>query len=148
MKVTIYIDGGARGNPGPAAAGIVISDGDGTALRESGVYIGEATNNVAEYTGLVRALEAALAMEATEVEAYSDSELVVKQMAGEYRVKNKGLIPLYEEATYFSKQFDAFSLTHVRREKNVKADALVNMAIDCRRDVGDELIPTNDEDAQ
>ncbi len=148
MKVTIYIDGGARGNPGPAAAGIVISDGDGTALRESGVYIGEATNNVAEYTGLVRALEAALAMEATEVEAYSDSELVVKQMAGEYRVKNKGLIPLYEEATYFSKQFDVFSLTHVRREKNVKADALVNMAIDCRRDVGDELIPTNDEDAQ
>jgi ribonuclease HI len=148
VKVTIYIDGGARGNPGPAAAGIVISDGDGTALRESGVYIGEATNNVAEYTGLVRALEAALAMEATEVEAYSDSELVVKQMAGEYRVKNKGLIPLYEEATYFSKQFDVFSLTHVRREKNVKADALVNMAIDCRRDVGDELIPTNDEDAQ
>jgi ribonuclease HI len=147
VKVTIYIDGGARGNPGPAAAGIVISDGDGTALRESGVYIGEATNNVAEYTGLVRALEAALAMEATEVEAYSDSELVVKQMAGEYRVKNKGLIPLYEEATYFSKQFDAFSLTHVRREKNVKADALVNMAIDCRRDVGDELIPTDDEDA-
>ena len=147
MKVIIHIDGGARGNPGPAASGIVITDGEGNLLKEAGVYIGEATNNVAEYTGLVRSLEAAVAMGATDVQAFSDSELVVKQMSGEYRVKNKGLIPLYEEAKLLAQKFDVFALTHVRREQNVKADALVNLSIDCRRDIGDELVETDDVEA-
>ncbi len=140
MKVTIYIDGGSRGNPGPAAAGVVITDADGKALKESGVYIGRATNNVAEYTGLVEALKAALVLGATEAEVFSDSELVVKQMMGEYRVKNPGLQPLFAEAQQSARSFESISFTHVRRENNVKADALVNMAMDCQKNVGDDLI--------
>ena len=95
----------------------------------------------------MRSLEAAVAMGATDVQAFSDSELVVKQMSGEYRVKNKGLIPLYEEAKLLAQKFDVFALTHVRREQNVKADALVNLSIDCRRDIGDELVETDDVEA-
>ncbi len=140
MKVTIHIDGGSRGNPGPAAAGVVITDADGQTLKEAGVYIGKATNNVAEYSGLIEGLKAARVLKATDVEVFSDSELVVKQMLGEYRVKNPGLVPLYSEARMLANTFEAISFTHVRREQNVKADALVNMALDCHKNIGDDLI--------
>jgi ribonuclease HI len=140
VKVTIHIDGGSRGNPGPAAAGVVITDADGNALKEAGIYIGKATNNVAEYSGLVEGLKAAAVLGASEVDVFSDSELVIKQMLGEYRVKNPGLQPLFAEAKQFARSFETISFTHVRRENNVKADALVNMALDCQQNVGDDLI--------
>ncbi len=137
--VTIHIDGGSRGNPGPAAAGVVITDAEGNALFEAGLFIGKATNNVAEYSGLVAALKAAAKLGAKEIDLFSDSELLVKQMLGEYRVKNAGLRPFYQEACSLVNQFDRVDISHVRREQNTQADALANMAMDCGDDIGDKL---------
>ena len=136
MKVHAHIDGGSRGNPGPAAAGIVIESEDGQMLYEAGIFLGKATNNVAEYSGLIAALTEAVALGADEIDLASDSELLVKQMAGEYRVKNAGLQPLYQEARQLVRQFSDCEIRHVRRENNVRADSMVNMAIDCMSDVG------------
>jgi ribonuclease HI len=136
LRVTAYIDGGARGNPGPAGAGVVIVDrADGAALYEGGLYLGRATNNVAEYRGLLAALAAAAVLRAEEVEVVSDSQLLVRQMTGEYRVKNAGLQPLHRRAQELAKGFARCGFRHVRREDNVRADELVNMAIDQRRNV-------------
>ena len=138
FRVTVHIDGGSRGNPGPAGAGVVVAAADdGTVLHEAGYYLGHATNNVAEYNALLRGLEAAAALEADEVDVFSDSELLVRQMNGQYRVKNPGLRPLFEEATALAGRFGQFAILHVRREKNKEADRLVNQAINVKRDVED-----------
>jgi ribonuclease HI len=130
--VTVFIDGGSRGNPGPAAAGVVVTANDGRVLHEAGLYLGRATNNVAEYRGLLAGLAAAAALGATRVAVVSDSELLVRQMTGEYRVKNPGLRPLYERACRLADAFTACTFRHVRREQNLRADELVNQALDRR----------------
>ena len=137
LKVTVNIDGGARGNPGPAGAGFVLRAQDGTILRQEGFFLGRATNNVAEYTALLKGLASAMELGAKSVEVLSDSELLVRQMTGVYRVKNAGLLPLFTEAKEISQKFDAFEIHHVRRELNTDADRMVNMAIDQRRHVED-----------
>lgn len=130
MKAIIYTDGGSRGNPGEAGIGIVMENENGEIIREISQYIGKQTNNVAEYKALSRALEAALDMNLKEVICYLDSELVVKQIKGEYKVKNEGLIPLYSMIMPLINKFDRFDIQHVRREHNKKADALANLAMD------------------
>ena len=138
LRVRLNIDGGSRGNPGPAAAGVVIyADDDGTILHEAGIYLGRATNNVAEYSGLVAGLKAAKQLSAAEVVCFSDSELLVKQMNGEYRVRNDGLKPLFAEASALARDFEKFVISHVRREKNKQADSLVNQALNVKRNVED-----------
>ena len=130
MKARLFTDGGARGNPGPAAFAYVLEDSDGAVLEARGEAIGVATNNVAEYTALVEGLARAAAAGVTELEVVSDSELLVKQMRGEYRVKNAGLIPLSLEAASLARAIGRVSYTAVRREENELADRLVNEALD------------------
>lgn len=135
LSVVIHIDGGARGNPGPAAAGVVISAADGVSLHSEGIFLGHATNNVAEYQGLLAGLAAAANLGATEVKVISDSELLVRQMIGQYRVRNAGLLPLYRKAQELLTKFAKSSFQHVAREFNKQADHLVNQAINQRRNV-------------
>jgi ribonuclease HI len=130
VKARLSTDGGARGNPGPAAYGYVLEAGDGTVLDAHGEAIGVATNNVAEYRGLLAGPEAALARGVEEVEVVSDSELVVKQMRGEYKVKNETLRNLVDEAQALESRFRRVTYTAVRREHNELADRLVNEALD------------------
>lgn len=138
LDVIVNIDGGARGNPGPAGAGVVIKDARrGTILYEGGLFLGRATNNVAEYSGLLAGLRAAAELSADTVHVVSDSQLLVRQMTGVYRVKNHGLIPLYEQAKELAGQFEECSFEHVRREHNTAADRLVNQAIDHKTNVAD-----------
>lgn len=128
---TIHTDGGSRGNPGPASVGYVINNDDWDQPVEVGEKLPAATtNNVAEYTALVRALEHARELGIKNVAVYTDSELMVKQVKGIYRVKNDKLIPLYEDLIAHSKQFDSFHIEHVRRELNKRADELCNLALD------------------
>ena len=129
MPAIIYTDGGARGNPGPAGAGAVILQ-DGNVLAEISEFLGTQTNNVAEYTALVLALKKALQLGLADVEVRMDSELIVKQMQGEYKVKNAGLKPLFLEVVNLSKKFSSFHISHVRREENSAADSLANQAMD------------------
>ena len=137
MNVRIHIDGGARGNPGLGGAGVLIeSADDGKTLYETGVYLGKVTNNVAEYRGLLTGLSAAAELKAVDVDVYSDSELLVRQMTGVYRVKNAGLQALYQEARQLVRTFQRCDFHHVRREENTRADSLVNLAIDCASDIG------------
>ena len=137
MNVRIHIDGGARGNPGLGGAGVLIeSADDGKTLYEAGVFLGKVTNNVAEYRGLLTGLAAAAELKAVEVDVYSDSELLVRQMTGQYRVKNAGLQELYQEARQLVRGLARCDFHHVRREENTRADSLVNLAIDCADDVG------------
>lgn len=126
---TIHCDGAARGNPGPAAISFVI-DRPGHAPVEHAETIGTATNNVAEYAALVAALERANELGLKEVSVFSDSELMVKQMNGEYRVKHPDLLPLYEQASGLRRRFPSFTISHVRRELNKRADELGNQALD------------------
>ena len=130
MKAKLSTDGGARGNPGPAAYGYVLESSDGTVLAAHGERIGVATNNVAEYRALIAGLEKALDLGVDEVEVSSDSELLVKQMTGEYRVKNATLRDLWEQASGLARRLGAVSYTAVRREHNELADGLVNEALD------------------
>ena len=135
-RVIIHIDGGSRGNPGPAAAGIVVrAADDGIVLHEAGLFLGKTTNNVAEYRGLLAALEAATRLNFTHVEVFSDSELLVRQMNGQYRVKKPHLRELFEQAKEMTAELEDFTIAHVRREKNTDADRLVNRALDLKRDV-------------
>ncbi len=131
--VVVHVDGGARGNPGPAAAGAVVSAHDGTVLREEHRYLGEATNNVAEYRGLLLGLELAAELGARGVEVVNDSELVARQIGGEYKVKHAGLRPLYLEAMQALRTFDRWSVRSVPRAQNARADELVNEALDAAR---------------
>jgi ribonuclease HI len=127
------VDGGARGNPGPAAIGAVVSDAGGGELLAEGRYIGESTNNVAEYRGLLLGLELARSLGATEVEVINDSELVARQIGGQYKVKNATLKPLFEQAMAELRGFDSWSVRNVPRAQNARADELVNEALDARR---------------
>jgi ribonuclease HI len=128
-RVTVNVDGGARGNPGPAAIGVVLR-GDGEVLEEVGETIGEATNNVAEYRALLRGIELAATHGALELELIGDSELVVRQVEGRYKVKNPGMKELHEEVKRALREFDSWSIRHVRRAENADADRLVNQALD------------------
>jgi len=128
-RLTVNVDGGARGNPGPAAIGVVVRDGN-QVLEEAGEKIGEATNNVAEYKALLRGIELARTLGATELELRGDSELVVRQVEGRYKVKNAGMKPLYQEVMKALREVDSWSISHVRREQNADADRLVNEALD------------------
>ena len=130
MKVVVHVDGGARGNPGPAAIGVVVSDAGGALLEQVGERIGETTNNVAEYRALLRGLELAHALGADEVEVVGDSELVAKQVAGQYKVKHAGLRPLHGEALRALSSFERWQVRTVPRAQNAAADALVNAALD------------------
>ena len=130
MKAKLSTDGGARGNPGPAAFGYVLETEDGTVLAAHGETIGVATNNVAEYRALVEGLRKAGELQVDEVEVVSDSELLVRQMSGDYKVKNEALRRLYEEATALTDGFEKVTYTAVRREHNELADRLVNEALD------------------
>ena len=133
MKATLFADGGSRGNPGPAASGAVLFDESGAVLREVGTYLGVATNNVAEWTGLLTGLEAALELGVDDIAVRLDSELVVKQISGAYRVKNEGLIPLHAKAKILLRKFAHVDVQHVRRKMNAAADALVNQVLDAHR---------------
>jgi ribonuclease HI len=130
VKARLYTDGGARGNPGPAAAAYVLETEDGTVLAAHGERIGVATNNVAEYRALVAGLAKALALGVGEVEVVSDSELLVKQMNGDYRVKNAALIELSLEASRLAREIGRVRYRAVRRAENELADRLVNEALD------------------
>jgi ribonuclease H / adenosylcobalamin/alpha-ribazole phosphatase len=130
LRAKLWTDGGARGNPGPAAYGYVLEADDGTVLAAHGEAIGEATNNVAEYRALVAGLEKAHELGVDELEVVSDSELLVKQMRGEYKVKNEALRELSLQASGLARQLGAVTYTAVRREHNELADQLVNEALD------------------
>jgi ribonuclease HI len=130
VRARLFTDGGARGNPGPAAYGFVLESEDGTVLAAEGGAIGTATNNVAEYSGLIAGLQRAVDLHVPEVEVVSDSELMVKQMRGEYRVKNEALRELYDEATALAHRLGNVEYRHVKRAHNELADKLVNDALD------------------
>jgi len=130
MRVRLFTDGGSRGNPGPAAAAFVLETDDGTVLDARGEAIGVQTNNVAEYTALVNGLRRAAELGASEVEVVSDSELMVKQMRGEYKVRNAALRGLSSEAARLARALGEVRYTAVRREQNELADRLVNEALD------------------
>ena len=132
MKLTVNVDGGARGNPGPAAIGVVVRDESGEILTTFSETIGEATNNIAEYRALLAGIEQAGLLGADWIEIRGDSELVVRQVKGEYKVKNPGIKPLHARVHEALKDFDGWEIEHVRREENAEADALVNDALDGR----------------
>jgi ribonuclease HI len=129
-KVVVNVDGGARGNPGPAAIAAVVQDADGQVLQEKGEAIGRATNNVAEYRALLLGIELASALGATELELVGDSELIVRQVEGRYKVKDPGLRDLHAQVKQALGPFERWSIRHVRREQNAEADRLVNEALD------------------
>jgi ribonuclease HI len=130
VKVVVHVDGGARGNPGPAAGAAVVSTPDGEVLAEAAEAIGVATNNVAEYRGLLLGLRKARELGATEVEVVNDSELVAKQVNGIYKVKHPAMKPLHAQALQTLGEFDRWSIRSVPRAQNADADALVNQALD------------------
>lgn len=132
MKLKTYTDGGARGNPGPAAIGVLICNGEGEILLEHSEVIGEATNNVAEYRALIEGIKRAHELGAKELECHLDSELVVKQLRGEYKLKNYNLQKLYDTVKKAERAFERISYVHLRREEDEirRADQLVNFALD------------------
>jgi ribonuclease HI len=130
QRLVVHVDGGARGNPGPAAIATVVSTPDGEIVEEHGERIGEATNNVAEYRALLLGLDRARARGAREVELVGDSELVVRQVRGEYKVKDDALKALYAKVVKALAEFDSWSIRNVPREENAEADRLVNVALD------------------
>ena len=129
---TAYIDGGARGNPGPAAYGVVIRTAEGKILAELSKYLGSQTNNFAEYSGLVAVLEYAQKQNLRDIEVFSDSELLVKQMNGLYKVNHPALKKLFDRAKELSRQLQRFSIHHVLRRYNRDADLLVNRVLDAQ----------------
>ena len=129
MAIEVYIDGAARGNPGPAGIGVVIKDGP-KLIEELGAYIGKSTNNIAEYMALVRGLEEVLIRGFRSASFYSDSELLVKQLNGEYKVKHENLVPLHYHVLTLVDRMKDFSIKHVTREKNEHADKMANEGID------------------
>ena len=130
MRVVVHVDGGSRGNPGPAAVAAVATSPEGEKLAERKAYIGEATNNVAEYRAVLLGLELARELGAEEVEVVNDSELIARQIGGEYKVKHAGLKPLFIEAMRELRGFHKWAVRPVRREQNERADELVNEALD------------------
>ena len=137
MSVTpwkAHVDGAARGNPGPAGVGVVIEDAEGQVVKEIAEPLGRTTNNVAEYTAMIRALEEARALGCSRLAVYTDSELMAHQLNGKYAVKAAHLLPLYQRARLLIQQFDSATITHVRRELNKRADALSNLGADQVKD--------------
>jgi ribonuclease HI len=130
LSVIVQFDGGSRGNPGPAGIGVTLTDEDGTPLYEMGEFLGNCTNNVAEYTALVRGLAAAKVLGATKITVKADSELVVRQINGIYKVKSPDLKPLFQRAMALIEELPDVKIVHVYREKNERADELANMAMD------------------
>ena len=128
-KISLYVDGGSRGNPGPAGIGAVMLDEKGATIREYNKYIGITTNNVAEYNAVIYGLQEALIERADAIELYLDSELVAQQLKGEYKVKNANIRPLFEQALHLISGFKKCAITRIDREKNKRADKLVNKAI-------------------
>ncbi len=129
-NMLIWIDGAARGNPGPAAIGVVIKDEQGAVLARLSQCIGKTTNNQAEYRALIAALEKAVKLGARKVSVYSDSELVVRQITGRYRVKKEELKPLFQKVTRLQGRLENFSISHIPRSRNAAADGLANEALD------------------
>jgi ribonuclease HI len=129
-RLTVNVDGGARGNPGPAAIGAVVRNSDGEVLEGVGERIGRTTNNVAEYRALLLGIERASALGASELELVGDSELIVRQVKGEYKVKDAAMRELHAQVKRALEPFDRWSIRHVRREENADADRLVNEALD------------------
>jgi len=130
LKLVVNVDGGARGNPGPAAIAVVVQGSDGEVLEERGERIGHATNNVAEYRALLLGIERAAALGASELELVGDSELVVRQVKGEYKVKDAGMRELHGQVKEALQGFEGWTIRHVRREQNAEADRLVNQVLD------------------
>ena len=130
MKLVLHVDGGARGNPGPAAIGVVVSNPDGGVVDELSERIGPATNNVAEYQAVLRGVDRARELGATEVEIVGDSELIARQLTGTYKVKHPAMRPLHQQAIAALSGFDRWSIATVPRAENSRADALVNAALD------------------
>ena len=130
LRLVAYADGASRGNPGPASFGAVVLDLDGQELQALGGQIGRNTNNVAEYQGAIAAVEAALELGATELELHLDSQLIVRQVEGRYRVRNAALKPLFNKLVALLDLLDGFKIRHVPREQNTRADALANAALD------------------
>ncbi len=127
---TLYCDGAARGNPGPASAGAVLKNEKGEIIDEVSEYLGETTNNQAEYQALILGLKKAIKHQVEKLEVYLDSELVVKQMNRLYKVRHPAMLSLFEEAVILSRKFSSVKISHIRREKNSEADLLANLAID------------------
>ncbi|NTW27936.1 MAG: ribonuclease HI family protein [Coriobacteriia bacterium] len=136
MSAVLRTDGGSRGNPGPAGAGFVI-ERDGEIICRGGRFLGSQTNNVAEYEAMIWGLENVAALGFDQVTVYADSELLVKQINGQYRVRNENLRPLFVRAAALLRAFRSSKVVHVRREQNVQADAMANAAMDSRGTVGD-----------
>ena len=134
-EVIVYTDGASRGNPGPAAASFILTDHTGNNLHAKAFFLGQATNNVAEYTAICKALEAARQIGAKELMVFSDSELLVKQVNGQYKVKSEQIRPLFRQAVNLLGQFESWKVQHVTREKNKEADRLVNQALNLEQDV-------------
>jgi len=130
VRLVLHTDGASRGNPGPAGVGVVLSDADGRVLAEVARFLGETTNNQAEYAALLEGLRQALELGAEEVLVRSDSELLVRQILGEYHVRNPKLRPLFETAKELLRRFRSWRIEHVPREANARADELANLAID------------------
>jgi len=139
MRLSAWVDGGARGNPGPAGWGLVLKDAEGRALLRAWGFLGDTTNNVAEYRGLIAALEEALSRGATELEVRTDSELIQRQVTGVYRVRQPHLVPLATAVRELAARLRTFRILHVRREENRDADALANRAMDERRSGREEV---------
>ena len=136
MQCLIHVDGGSRGNPGPAGTGVVLRDAaTGKPMHEAGYFLGNTTNNVAEYRGLIKALQVAAQLHASTVHIHSDSQLLVRQIMGQYRVKAPQLKPLYDQARKALEQFTRWRVDYVPREENTRADELANQAMDARGDV-------------
>jgi len=134
-EIIAHIDGGSRGNPGPAAAGFTLADSAGTQLQAKAFFLGQATNNVAEYTGLVKALEAAKQIGAEQLTVFSDSELLVRQINGQYKVKSELIRPFFRQAVSLLGEFKNWRVRHITREKNEEADKLVNQALNLGSDI-------------
>src|SRR5262245_947676 len=126
----MYVDGASRGNPGPSSIGVSLQDPDGQEIDSISQMIGDATNNVAEYTALVEGLKLALQKKIKEIEIRADSELMVRQINGEYKIKAAQLKPLFQEAKLLTMKFKSFKMMHIPREENTRADELANLALD------------------
>lgn len=138
QEIIIYTDGGSRGNPGPAAAGFVITDKNAKRLCARGAFLGKATNNEAEYIAIIKALEAARQFKAEQITVFSDSELLVRQINGQYKIKSEKLRPLYRRAAELLDEFKNYKIRHIPREKNTEADELVNRALDIKQNITDD----------
>lgn len=147
-KITIFTDGASRGNPGPAAAGYVLKDNDGNILLEKGDFLGKRTNNFAEYTAIIKSLEAAKDFNAKKIEIFSDSELLVHQLTGKYNVKSENLRPLFNEVTALLENFESWDIRHIPREKNSRADNLANRCLNRRQDIEEPASTTGADSSE